>query len=343
MRFRPLALRLGFAWALPPAILTASLSYLSTASAQDVEVSDKARGLFQEGVAQLSSEHPDYAEAYRAFAAAYDDSPSWKILGNLGIAAMKLERDGEAIEAFQQYVREGKPTLDAESIEQFESDLKTLQSSVAWVTLSVPAEAEQIIDRRTSTRGEIIENAYPVRVNKVRLGVRSGLHEFELVMKDGRRAKWSADLAAGSRQEHEFTNAAFVAENSEGTAPSPGATSPEDGGSTRPLTTGVYVGLATTGAFAVGATVTGILALGQKSKFDDSNDGTQFDTAESAQKSAQTLGLVTDILWGATALSAGVTTYLFFTRPEAPQNDTALRVSPLVGPGTFALSVQGGF
>ena len=69
--------------------------------AQDVPISDEARAHFTTGVNLLQD--PDgarYEEAYREFKEAYAESPSWKILGNLGICAMKLERDSEAISAF---------------------------------------------------------------------------------------------------------------------------------------------------------------------------------------------------------------------------------------------------
>ncbi|HYJ09195.1 MAG TPA: hypothetical protein VEX18_09295, partial [Polyangiaceae bacterium] len=80
-------------------LLVGSL-YARTAAAADVPISDNARAHFNAGVSLLQD--PDgarYEEAYREFQAAYADSPSWKICGNLGITAMKLERDGEAIDA----------------------------------------------------------------------------------------------------------------------------------------------------------------------------------------------------------------------------------------------------
>src|SRR6266481_4578482 len=69
------------------------------AFAADPPVTPEARTHFAAGVNLLRD--PDgarYEEAYREFKAAYAASPSYKILGNLGLCAMKLERDGEAIE-----------------------------------------------------------------------------------------------------------------------------------------------------------------------------------------------------------------------------------------------------
>ena len=78
---------------LPIALLIATSA---TAASADVPISDAARQHFQAGVNLLQD--PDgarYAEAYREFQTAYADSPSWKILSNIGITALKLERDGE--------------------------------------------------------------------------------------------------------------------------------------------------------------------------------------------------------------------------------------------------------
>src|ERR1700761_1945396 len=80
---------LGF----PVALIIATAA--SAAWADEVPISDSARQHFQAGVNLLQD--PDgarYPEAYREFQMAYAVSPSWKILSNLGIAALKLERDG---------------------------------------------------------------------------------------------------------------------------------------------------------------------------------------------------------------------------------------------------------
>src|SRR5690606_35169283 len=70
---------------------TSLLTVSGTALADEVEITDEARQHFKAGVNFMQD--PDgarYEEAYREFRAAYKAAPSWKILGNLGIAAMKL-------------------------------------------------------------------------------------------------------------------------------------------------------------------------------------------------------------------------------------------------------------
>ena len=103
---------------------------------QAVQITEKARELFRAGVALLQD--PDgarYEEAYQQFKAAYAESPSWKILGNLGFTAMKLERDGEAIEAFKGYLEQGGKELTKAERAQFQSDLDTLSATAATVTI----------------------------------------------------------------------------------------------------------------------------------------------------------------------------------------------------------------
>jgi hypothetical protein len=87
------------------------------------------------------------------FRVAYGLSPSWKIVGNLEIAAMRLERDGEVIDAFRKYLAEGGAAVEADVRAQFERDLATLEFSVVRITIdSTPAGV-----RRRHRRARISE------------------------------------------------------------------------------------------------------------------------------------------------------------------------------------------
>jgi hypothetical protein len=68
-------------------------------------------------------------------------------------------------------------------------------------------------------------------------------------------------------------------------------------------------------------------------------DGGSDELAEREQ-TAQTYGYVNLGLWAATAVGAGVTTYLYLTRPEHPK---AARITPWAAPQAAGLSVTGGF
>jgi hypothetical protein len=112
----------------------------------------------------------------------------------------------------------------------------------------------------------------------------------------------------------------------------------------RPVESGVYVGLVATGAFVVGAGVSGALALSKHSDFNKANDGSDPSKADSLRSSGQTLNLVNDLCTAGAVVAAGVTAYVFFSRPELPaQQAGRWQLSPAVGPNVAALNLSGSF
>jgi hypothetical protein len=311
-----------------------------SAFAQEVTITEKARAHFEAGVNLLQD--PDgaqYEEAYREFKTAYAESPSWKILGNLGIAAMKLERDGEAIDAFKRYLSEGGSSMEPDERAQVERDLKTLEAGVVRVTLSsVPAGAI-ITDERIPVSARTVVNRYGPLQAAATIGIRAGHHRITASADGHQNAVWELEIQPGATLEHVFELPAAEA----GAATGPGSTAPAGGAAStgdQPKRTpaGVYVGLAATGVFTVGAAVTGVLALGKHSDFEDANKGADPAAAEDLRSSGQTLNLVTDILIGAAVVSAGVTAVLYFT--SKPGSSEAGADAKLRGPRDRA---QAGF
>lgn len=125
------------------------------------------------------------------------------------------------------------------------------------------------------------------------------------------------------------------------TAPGPSAPATNDELSQRPIPTSVYVAGGVTLALAAGSGVTGLAYLNRRSDFDAAAKA-EPDSHETQQRhaSAQRMGYVNLGLWAATALGAGVTTYLYVTRPARPKT---ARVLPWAGPTSAGLSVVGGF
>ena len=94
-------------------------------------INEEARRHFAAGVQLLQDpEGEKVEEAYREFRTAYDVSGSAKILGNMGFCAMRLERDGEAIEAYSRYLRE-VPDIDADERAQIVRDLCRVWKRIA--------------------------------------------------------------------------------------------------------------------------------------------------------------------------------------------------------------------
>lgn len=317
------------------AFLTANVCF-----AEDVPITERARTHFRAGVNLLQD--PDgarYAEAYREFKQAYAESPSWKILGNLGISAMKLERDGEAILAFQTYLKEGGDQIDESERAQMQRDLDTLSSTVTWVTLSSAPAGAEVIDTRIPLAGSPTENRYDTLREPTRLGLRTGRHKITVELEGYEPQTWTFD-ATGGELSHEFV----LVERKVAPNPTTGAAKEYE----RPVPLGVYIGLGLTGAFAAGAAVTGILALDAKSQFNAAESDAD---ADSARSNGQTLNLVTDILIGGAVVSGVTTTILYLTRPsvEVDPAQTALfgtkkfSLEPSVWSGGGGVSMRGSF
>jgi hypothetical protein len=280
-----------------------------------------------------------YEEAYREFSAAYRASPSWKILGNLGIAAMKLERVGEAIDSFEKYLAGGAAALAPEERAQFQRDLDTLKAGVVRLTIDLSQPGATLVDERLPVTGSPVRNSYAPSDGRLEIGVRPGHHKIVAKLPGYDDQVWELEAVSGQAQAH-----SFVFTETAAAVPGGGAGAGASGATTdRPTPTGVYVGLVATGVFAVGAGVVGAMAIGKKGDFDDANDGSDAAGAGDLHDSVKTLNLVTDVLIGAAVVSAGITTYLYLSRPKTDAASGWIRVQPAVVLRTGTLQLTGAF
>jgi hypothetical protein len=174
-------------------------------AADEVKVSENASRRFSQGVRYLTSQDPGrYEKAYREFKAAYADSPSWKILGNLGIAAQELERDGEAIQAFEAYLEQGGKVLAADERKQFKEDLEVLRAGSSTVTIETQPEGAWIVDERLPETGEPIVNRYGPTSGKLELKVRAGRHRIVAQLNGYEDAVWEFSDPPGGASAHRF-------------------------------------------------------------------------------------------------------------------------------------------
>lgn len=280
---------------------------------------DEARLHFTAGVNLLQDpDKPRYEEAYAEFKRAYELARSPTILGNIGLCAMKLERDAEAIEAYTRYLAEVKD-LDPSERAQAERDLVTLKAGLARVIVESRPDGAIVQDTRIPARGEAITNLYGSIQGRTELAVRRGHHVIKARFPDGAESTWEADIDGG--EHHVFERPA------EAPPVRVARTIPEQPSMTRPLPKSVYIGGIATGVLAAGTIVTGILAVSTRSEFDAANDGTQPDRASDLRSTGQTLNVVSDVFLGATIIGAAVTTYLYLTRPSV----RAVTLSPRSG------------
>lgn len=284
-------------------------------AAQPAGINDEAKRHFAAGVTLLQDpEGEKVEEAYREFKTAYDLSGSAKILGNMGFCAMRLERDGEAIEAYSRYLRE-VPDIDADERAQIVRDLQTLTVGVARITIEVNKPGVRVLDVRIPIRGDRITNAYgPATNGKIEVGIRPGHHVITARLPDHEDETWELDAYAASRDKHTFTMRERVV------TPPPGAVVESRGNPH----VGPYIMMGIGGAMLVGGAITGIVAMGKTSDIETKcpNDvcPNNFDL-EDARSSAKTFVRITDVmLIGGALVGAGGLAWLLLTpNKETPK------------------------
>jgi hypothetical protein len=306
-------------------VVSTALLLAPAARAQEVTISENARTHFASGVRLLQDPGgARYEEAYQAFRVAYADSPSPRILGNVGLCAMKLERDEEAIHAYEKYLA-GVPNLDPAERKQIEGDLVTLKASLVRVTLAVSTNNVRIADVRTPVQGAPITNVYgPLPAGSIQLGIHPG-HHVITVKRDGYQpSAWEFEAVPNANLSHAF-DLREVAQPGTGTPPAlppvrePVPPAPPPDAYRRPTPTSVWAMTGVTVALGAAAAVTGGVAVSKRNSYDAINDGTRVPDAESLRDTGQRLNVATDVLLGTTVAAAVVTVILYVTRPSVKQ------------------------
>lgn len=333
-------LRIGLA-ALTLALATPSRSNADPGAPQPSEV---AREHFKAGVRHLQD--PDgarYEDAYREFRAAYAAAPNPKILGNIGFCAMKLERDGEAIDAYTRYLAE-VTDIDPEEKEQIPKDLQTMKSGVVKVTVTVKGAtgAATVLDTRTPTTGTPVVNAYGPVLDQIVIGLRPGRHTLEVKSPSGESAKWELDATPGGKATHVFD-----------LTPAP-KTTPKTTyvpAEEAPSRTVPWLVTATGGALLVSSAVTGLITMNKVSRLESRcpNDTCPTGSGLDADRdSIKRMSRVTDILLvgGAVVTTTGIVWLLVSgsSHEAEPTKDTALAKPDLAcGPFGCSLTITGKF
>ena len=272
-------------------LASAGAAFAPRVAHADEEVSDEARKHFKAGVAFLQDpdgERPE--EAYREFKLAYALSRSPKVLGNLALCAMKLERDGEAIDAYKRYAMEVSDIDDAER-RQVNSDIAMLTASAVRVTVTADSAQTTFVDTRIPVRGAPITNTYGPVDGKLEILVRVGRHQLQAKAAGG-DARWEFDAVGGAEVTHDFRLAA---------APTPPAGDRPGSGTSRGSSSkvGPLVTMGIGGAMLLTSAVTGLVALGKVNDLTSTCPQNEcpagFDYA-TARTSARTFIGLTDIL-----------------------------------------------
>jgi hypothetical protein len=288
----------------------------------------EARVRFERGVALFNE--GAHGGALAEFRRAYELAPNFKILYNIGQTCYQLNDYASALKSFERYLAEGAANVPAARRAEVQKEVANLAPRVARLEIStnVP-DAEILVDDVPVGRAPL---AQPVLVNAGSRKVtasRSGWPPVSRVVEvaGSETARVRIDLSeaappaavpvppspAPSAPPTPVPQPPAQAASAE---PSPPPSAPPAPGPTGSSSTLPWIGLASSGALALGAVVTGVLATRSSSDLKDlqSSPTATRDELESASSKTRSLALATDVL-GAAALVAGGVSVYFLVRP----------------------------
>lgn len=180
------------------AFAVAALLGTARARAEDA-ISEEARLYFQNGVELVQADPPNYQDAYYQFKLAWEKSKSWKVLSNFGLCALKLERDGEAIWAYTEYLKQND--VDPAERKDLERDLLLLNGNAAAVSLSSDVGDLEVVDARVGSA--VPPQTYRFENGKLELRLRAGSHAIT-ASSQGKSQRWDVTLSPGRTDQHRF-------------------------------------------------------------------------------------------------------------------------------------------
>jgi hypothetical protein len=331
---------------LPLTLLLIALSPVASLAQQPAK-NTQAQTHYDAGLAYVDDPSgPKWEEALREFRAAYKASGQWKLQNNIGLCALNLERDQEAIEAYRDYLARSGDDLPADKRKQIEKDVATLSASLVHVEVGVEPGEASVVDERKNSKGEVVSNRYQIVNGKVSLGIHPGHHKLTIEANGYVSGEWSFEAEPASKHDHRFKLEPL--QKAAPAAVAPPASRDSNVATTTTVTrhtpTAVYVGLVATGVFAAAATTTGVITMSKNKDFLATNDPTEGDRIA---KSGKTFALLTDIGIGAALLSAGATAYFYFSAPkDSAQAETAqrrVRLTPVAGYSSAGVTIEGAF
>lgn len=286
---------------------------------------DEARGHFQRGIRAYKA--GDFRSALLAFQEAYRASPNYRVLYNIGRSFGELQDFANAIPTLRQYLSEGGAELSKARRAEVETELERLSKQVVTLTIGVSEPGAEIVvdgerhyELSSPLASPLLLNAGSWSITAKKAGFEPAMTRFTVSSGEARDVQLS--LVAQARA----VATAPVPPSPTPSPPAPVAPAPSPRAVTGPagpapaserdaVSTGTWIGLAATGALAVGAGVTGALSLGAKSDYDAeiARFGTSADKVADARSRTRTLALTTDVLAGAAVVSAAVTVVLYVT------------------------------
>jgi len=282
---------------------------VSVVHAQPANNVEQARAHFKNGTEMYDENN--FRGALIEFQRAYELSPSFKILFNIGQVYMELQDYAGALKAYARYLKEGGPDVPAERASEVNAEIERLKGRVGDVTVQTVAGAEILVDQVQVGFAPLPE---PVVMN-------TGRH-MVTVRPPGHEPVTRAIDVAGQQQ--------LTVAIANDIAPS--SVGKRDGEQQPPSKTPMYVAWAATGVLAITAAVFGVVAISDAKQLDTLRD-TYPVTNEQLQEQADKQVLMSRVADGvaiAAVVAGGIALYLTFGRSySTPDKKSAqLRVSP---------------
>jgi len=305
---------------------------------QNVEAEAKAKAQFDAGVGLF--EEGKYEKAAVAFARAYELRPSYKILYLVGKCENALEHFAASLDAYTRYLAEAGDKIDGARRDEVRAEIARLDALVGAVVVESDAEgaAVYIDDER---RGETpLASPVFVDLGKHTVVVKQGaleLHREVVKVAGGQRVAVKVAAAAGDGA----AAAAAAPEPVAKTAPAREEGSlPETAEKPKRVWTWVAVGIG--GAAAIGAAITGGLAISKTNDLeDDCRNGSCDPSLSGERDTSVALGYTADALIAVAGVGIAAGVVLFFVEPKLRERERAIEVAPVAAPtakgGAFAL------
>jgi hypothetical protein len=339
---RPSRARIAAALLVGVAVLQAAPSASAQSGASSSENGPRsAAAHFRRGVSLYKD--GDYGGALVEFRRAYDSSPNFRVLYDIGQSLYQLQRYAEALTAFESYLSQGGSQIASARRASVEADLKTLHSRVGHVAITIDEPGvEVLVDDHSVGTSPL---AAPVLVS---VG-----HRKIVASKAGRSpVEKFVDIAAGDMVKVTLEVAEppppppVITMVPAPPPPAPPTTHTEGPADADHAKAGgsryLWVPWSITAACAIGTAVTGAMALGAQSSFNSrlgTFPGNQAAITDDRNR-ANGFALASDVLLAATAVSLGVSLYLTLA-PSRPSSNAQLAPRQRIVLGPTGLSFAG--
>jgi hypothetical protein len=276
---------------------------------------DAATAHFKRGVELF--EEQDYTGALIEFRRAYDTAPNYRVLYNIGNTCFQLTDYACALRSLEKYLADGGSEIQASRRADVERDLGKLRQRVAKVDIKTNVPGADIsIDDAPVGKAPLPE---PVLVSAGRRKITATFERRTPVTK-------TVDVAGGDSLPVQLD---FAAEEPAPTAsPAPTQTRTDSAPPPAPERNRTLPIILWTGAgvAAVGATVTGIIALKASSDLKTKRETVDASPSDltSTSSRAKTFALVTDIVGVAAIGLTGAAIYFTFIKSPSAQPTTSV-------------------